>query len=308
MSAQRHAGERHPDAAALAEYRAGLAGGLRGRRLAAHVASCARCASVGDQLAAVSSTLASAPTPPLPDAVGRRITAALAAEAALRAEAAPTAAVVPETAAPEAGPTEAGVGPRPPRSPRRARGGRWLRPAVLVSVAAACVVLFGGLYVSNVVHFTARSPSSAAASGSEASPHSGAAAAPVPGAGNANKPFAGRVAGSAVKFAVTASGMRYEPATLAAQVRAELTAKSAGRTSPSPASAGMGSPNTSGAAPSASLSACVLNLTGHMRPSLVDRATYAGKPAYVIAVPDHVWVVGRDCTAVDPHLITSIRL
>jgi anti-sigma factor ChrR (cupin superfamily) len=86
MSGQRHSGERHPDTAALAEYRAGLTSGLRGKRLAAHVASCASCASVSDQLAAVSSALAAAPAPPLPDAVERRITAALATEAALSAE------------------------------------------------------------------------------------------------------------------------------------------------------------------------------------------------------------------------------
>jgi hypothetical protein len=304
MSAQRRQDERHPDAAALAEYRAGLAGGLRGRRLAAHVASCARCASVSDQLATVSSTLASAPTPPLPDAVARRITAALAAEAALRAEATPAAQATPaaasEAAASEAVPAEAAAGPRPPRPPRRARGGRWLRPAVLVSAAAACVVLFGGLYLLNVVRFSTGS-SSSAASGSESSPLSGAAAAPIPAAGHAKEPFASRAAGSAENavFAVTASGIRYEPATLAAQVRAEVAAKSAAHPSPSPGST----------APPTTLAACVLQLTGHhVRPSLVDRATYAGKPAYVIAVPDHAWVVGRDCTASDLHLITSIRL
>jgi hypothetical protein len=40
----------------------------------------------------------------------------------------------------------------------------------------------------------------------------------------------------------------------------------------------------------------------------VDSATYQGKPVYVIAVPDHVWVVAPDCTASDPHLIRSIGL
>lgn len=318
MSAQRHAGERntgerHPDAAALAEYREGLARGLRGRRLAAHVASCPRCASVSNQLAAVSSTLASAPTPELPDAVTRRITAALAAEAALRTEAAPaahaasTAAVGPEAAASEPVPTGATTGPRPPR---RARGRRWLRPAVLASAAAACVVLFGGLYLLNVVRFSAGSSSSSAASGSKSSPVSGAAAAPVPAAGNAGGPLGGRAAGTPLKtvFTITTTGIRYEPATLAAQVRAQLAANSAEHTQPSPGNAPLASPNTPGAVPSTTVTACVLHLTGQMRPSLVDRATYAGEPVYVIAVPDHVWVAGRDCTASDPHLIASIRL
>ncbi|MFY9774528.1 MAG: hypothetical protein WAK28_08150, partial [Trebonia sp.] len=74
--------QRHPDATALAEYKAGLTGGRRARRLAAHVASCASCASVNDQLAAVTTVLASAPEPAMPDAVESRIIAALATEAA----------------------------------------------------------------------------------------------------------------------------------------------------------------------------------------------------------------------------------
>jgi hypothetical protein len=367
MNAERHQDERHPDAAALAEYRAGLAGGVRGRRLAAHVASCAHCASVSDQLAAVSSTLASAPAPALPDAVERRITAALAAEAALRAETAGTpetarteaapaaepaaaaataaaatgavpAGAVPAGAVPAEGPpaaqsphrtvrrhlpgpkpsqrTRGTTGPRqaragasgPPRRARGIRGGRRFRPAVLVSsAAAACVVVvFGALFLVGAVRFPAGPPSSSAASGSASSPLSGGAAS-LPAAGNG--PLGSR-AGSALEpvFAITASGTRYEPATLAAQVRDQLAAKSSGHTSPAPGSARLASPGTSGAVPPATLAACVLHLTGRARPSLVDWATYAGKPAYVIAVPHHAWVVGPDCTTSDPHLIASIGL
>src|ERR1700745_3370330 len=80
-------GQWPPDAAALAEYREGLTGGRRARRLAAHVASCADCTSVNDQLAAVATVLASPPEPAMPDAVESRIMAALATEAALVTEA-----------------------------------------------------------------------------------------------------------------------------------------------------------------------------------------------------------------------------
>ena len=52
----------------------------------------------------------------------------------------------------------------------------------------------------------------------------------------------------------------------------------------------------------------VLHLTGQMRPSLVDRATYQGKPAYVIAVTNWAWVVGTGCTATNPELIASVGL
>jgi hypothetical protein len=324
MSGQRDPDERHPDAAALAEYQAGLTGGLRGKRLGAHIASCARCAAVSDQLTGVSSALASAPAPPLPDEVERRIAAALATEAAPLAEAAPT-------AEPAAGPRPSrgnGSGPSrgdasgpsrgdssgpsrgdasgPPRRARGVRGSRRLRPAVLVSsaAAAACLVVVGAVFLFGLVHFSSGSSSSSAASSAEA-PLSAQAASP------AGSPFGraaagGRAAGSAEKaaFTVTASGIRYEPATLATQVRAELAAEEVGRTPP-PASAHLNTPGT----PSyATLAACVLHLTDQDRPSLVDSATYQGKPVYVIAVPDHVWVVAPDCTASDPHLIRSIGL
>src|SRR5690242_21785517 len=83
--------QRHPDTEALAEYRAGLIGGLRRGRVAAHVAGCAQCASVSERLDAVGSMLASVPAPAVPDEVERRITAALAAEATARQSAAPLA-------------------------------------------------------------------------------------------------------------------------------------------------------------------------------------------------------------------------
>ena len=77
-------GQWHPGTEALAEYRAGLTGGFRRRRLAAHVAGCAQCASVIERLDAVGSVLASVPAPAVPDEVERRIAAALAAEATAR--------------------------------------------------------------------------------------------------------------------------------------------------------------------------------------------------------------------------------
>jgi hypothetical protein len=51
-----------------------------------------------------------------------------------------------------------------------------------------------------------------------------------------------------------------------------------------------------------------MHLIGNVVPSLVDRATYQGKQVYVIAVPSEAWVVGLDCTATHPDLITSVSL
>ena len=49
-------------------------------------------------------------------------------------------------------------------------------------------------------------------------------------------------------------------------------------------------------------------LTGGVEPTLVDRASYDGIPAYIIAVRSHVWVVRLGCTATDPQLITQAPL
>jgi hypothetical protein len=298
-------GQWHPDATALAEYKAGLTGGRRARRLAAHVASCASCASVNEQLAAVTTVLASAPEPAMPDAVESRIMAALATEAALvtetphDTEAAHGTAAKRVTALRPVGGDGGGSRRRPGgRSGRSGPGNRWLRPAVLVSAAAACLVLFGGVY--GIAHLSSGSSSSSAAS---------SAAAGTAAAGSESSPLAGAQApgshtrlelpasGQAAAFAVTASGTNYQSATLARQVRAQLArpAKTA-------------APPAAEAAPSAQLSACVLHLTGQMRPSLVDRATYQGKPAYVIAVTNWAWVVGTGCTASNPELIASVGL
>jgi hypothetical protein len=293
-------GQWHPDATALAEYRAGLTGGRWGwrpRRLAAHVARCADCESVNDQLAAVTTVLASAPEPVMPDAVESRIMAALATEAALvtkaphETEAAHVTAAKRDTAL---SPVGGGGGSRRPGGGRSGPGNRWLRPAVLASAAAACLVLFGGVY--GITHLSSGSSSSSAAGSAAGSAAAGSESSPLAGAqapGTRHEPVGSALAAA---FTVTASGTNYLPATLAPQVRAQL-ARSAKTALPA-----------AGAAPSAQLSACVLHLTGQLRPRLVDRATYQGKPAYVIAVTNRAWVVGTGCTASNPELIASVGL
>jgi len=297
-------GQWHPDAAALAEYRAGLTGGRRGwrpRRLAAHVASCADCASVNDQLAAVTTVLASAPEPAMPDAVESRIMAALATEASLVAEtpheteAAHATAAKRDTALRSVGGDGGGARRRPGgRSGRSGPGNRWLRPAVLASAAAACLVLFGGVY--GITHLSSGSSSSSAASSAAGSAAAGSESSPLAGPQAPGTRLEPADSAPVAAFTVTASGTNYLPATLALQVRAQL-ARSARTALPA-----------AEAAPSAQLSACVLHLTGQMRPRLVDRATYQGKPAYVIAVTNRAWVVGTGCTASNPELIASVGL
>jgi hypothetical protein len=312
-------GQRHPDPETLASLRAGLLGGLRGRRLAAHVARCARCAATGDELAAVSSLLASTPTPPLPESFEQRISAAIAAETAARALSASSS---EGTATGPAALSPAGADPgisgehararvpaeRPKAAWSRRRGPALrFRPAVAFVPLVLFVLAGFGYLLSTIGGQSSGSSSSQAVS--TASP-----SAAVPAAGEApNRPET---------FLVTASGLNYLPDTLGSQVRLEMTAQyssSAGQQamgsnasageSHSAFAAGSAASLPSGfAAPSSALSGCVLRVTGGVRPSLVDKATYQGQPVYVIAVPARAWVVERVCTASHPAIIKSVAL
>lgn len=309
-------GQWHPDAEALAKFQAGLTDDLaalqgmtpapparfRDRRLAAHVARCARCAATVEQLTEVSSVLASVPAPAMPDSVERRVTAALAAEAAARG-----------TGASEAG-APAGAAPRAAGARRR----RWRpRPVMMLVPAVACLLLAGfGYLLSSGTSPAARSTGSQAAA--PETPVRGGASSPGQGsAGKAISPSVGLAPAEGpgqAPFVVSSTGTSYQKATLAAQVRSQLASRSAAPApSASPPAAHTGAAGSqevpgSGPVPSRALVGCVLHVTGNVAPSLVDRATYQGKPAYVIAVPDRAWVVGPDCTASNSALITSISL
>ena len=160
---------------------------------------------------------------------------------------------------------------------------------------------------------TSSQPTSAAAGGDE--PQSASGRASLSPEHSADKPAASGRTG----FLVYSTGTAYESATLASQVRDQLAsfggpspttpANSASATAPAPsASASAASSSLGGAAPSPQLSGCVSAVTGGATPSLVDRASYDGIPAYIIAVPTEVWVVRRGCTAADTQLLTRMPL
>ena len=258
------------------------------------------------QLSEVAAYLASVPVPALPDAVESRISAALTAEAAAR----PRLPVpLPST---RAGPRATGAGPAGHRRPSdgRRRGDFLRRPAVNVGLLVVCLGLAGlgfalaqgsgqESFSSSVAAGPAAAPSptaanaagsSAAGSGASSASSAGSASGavePGPRASSASAPDAG-----SATFSVTASGTKYERATLAEQVRARVA----------------GSPASLGATSGAALRGCVLHLTGGVAPRLVDRATYQGEPAYVIASSTRVWVVGLGCTAAKTELVVSVAL
>ena len=107
-------------------------------------------------------------------------------------------------------------------------------------------------------------------------------------------------------FAVTMSGTKYTQATLAEQVRTRLAANGGQQTSEPKVPAA--SATSAGAGPSQALQGCVLHLTDGAVPRLVDRATYQGQAAYVIASSSHVWVVGPGCTEAKTELVASVPL
>jgi hypothetical protein len=248
------------------------------------------------RLSEVGAYLASVPVPALPDAVEARINAALAAEAAGSRPLgpAPAQARVRRHSLRQHGLRRHSGGGRPPRGFLR-------RPVVAVGSLVVCLLLAGlGFTLSRGSTPEPESSSSTAAGSGFAagSSSAGSRAAGAPGvvpAASASSSSPSRLgpqnAGSESSFLVTASGTRYQRATLTGQVHA----RSAGSTSV-------------GAPPSAALRGCVLHLTGGALPRLVDRATYQGEPSYVIASSTRVWVVGLGCTAAKTELIVSVAL
>ena len=156
-------------------------------------------------------------------------------------------------------------------------------------------------------------PASAAAGGDEPQPASGVAPE------SPDHAFAGQ-AGGPTRFLVYSTGTAYKQSTLASQVRGELAglgrgsattpgnSASASFPSASASASAASSSVTGGSVSSVALSGCVSRLTGGVVPSLVDKASYDGVPAYIVAVPTEVWVVGRGCTAADTQLITRAPL
>lgn len=289
---------RHPGTDELADFQAGLTSGPRGKRLAAHVAQCQACASVSDRIDAISTELAAMPPLTIPRQVERRITAALMAEASARDIAAAT----DGTAATDAAARQA----------ERAvaeHGRHWHEHlwSLRVPVFSRTLTVPLGAFVPAVVVLLL-AVAGYALTLSAAPPSHPAAAASGP---------AGR---GAAAFVVVVSGTDFQAATLGTQVRQELAAGPSGAGSAPVRSRsgaqsivpreGRPSAGTSGrdVTPSGSLVGCVMRVTGHREPAMVDRASYESRPVYVIAVADRAWVVPLNCTADHPSVIRSVDL
>ncbi len=223
--------------------------------------------------------------------------------------------------------------------PRRQRDVREVLGKFVIGPLAVCLlIVIVALGLSRAGSSSSSSSSSAASSGEvgAAAPNAAASSAPASssGFGKNNAAPGGQVtaapassaaapafsaaasaAASSPAFTVIQTGTSYQAATLAQQARTQVLAARARASAPASVPSASSSSTSSGAttsvsgsAPTTQLRACVLKVTGGVLPELVDRATYQGTPAYVIATSSRVWVVALGCTAARPQVIVSVPL
>jgi hypothetical protein len=317
---------RHVGAETLARYREG---DLRRRRLSqvrAHLAGCPRCAALDKDLARVTTLLASVPAPAMPPQVTDRIQAALAAEPALSPAGGRHVSGQPGHAG-QAG--HAGHAGQPQHTGQPQHAGRgWrlpaLRSALVVrgaAVAAAAVVIAGGVY--GTIQLTAGGQPGASLS----APGAAAGPARLPAA-SVGPSLSYVAAGKKAGFTPVSTGTDFQPRQLRSQVRSVLQPGSGNGGSPvnpapgvtpgpdaAPIAHGHGAASGQSFAglPVAVLQGCVTRIAGGSRVLLVDVSSYQGRPATVIvtAAPgggSRIWVAGPGCSRSDSDLIARSSL
>jgi hypothetical protein len=279
----------HPDSEVLAGFRAGLITGRDGDRISAHLAGCARCAGLCDQLAEVSALLAAVPAPALPDAVAQRLDSVLAAEAARR------------TYSERAVGDSAGNRASSPH-PRRHWDFRLVALRVLAPAAAVAVLAAGGYSLSRIGAGSTSSEATSSSAGPAVS-SAGVAAAPqagaLPSAGPSARHSMVPAFEAPVKFGVVTSQRDYLRATLRQQLEHELqlyprVLGNAQELAPGP------------------VQGCVLRVTGGAASlALVERARFQGQPAIVIVANgphDTAWVAAANCSSASDRILATTTL
>lgn len=296
----------HVSAEIMARYRQGDLNERRSSHISTHLARCGRCSALNQDLGGVTTLLASAQPPPMPEDLTARISGAIAAESARRA-AVPTAATAPATARHHRAPRR----PRLPHvTPKLALGG--------LAAAAAVVLVGGGLY--EVVGHSGSTASTSSAAAPSARRPAGKSV-----AGNGAMLPASPASGPALQYqrsgregSITpiATGTDFTEAGLASQVTAEVKKYGTGfaKTGPNATSPAHSAPASPAAVPGeqtgtfadiplASLRGCVNRIAAGSLVLLVDVARYAGAPATIIVTeaadtgPMQIWVVGTGCSA-----------
>jgi hypothetical protein len=312
----------HADPETLAAFREELLPRRRARQVAAHLAHCTRCAGLDARLADLPGLLASAPAPPMPDALAARIEAAIAGEAAARAATSTQGVAGTELAAAADGPAGAGTPARarvtagPDVADGATRGHRRRPPTrdrsrlalrIAAAAAAVAVVAGGGYGASRLFSSAGPQATASGAAGTGSVPR--AAPAEKHGTGRMNTalsggPQQGASSANGAQPGVVVSGTNYLPGRLRAQVEAALTQVHR----PAPTQTPFG-PQATGR-----IAGCVAHVTGGTRPLLVIHARYEGKPATIIVVPTiranvaRAVVVGPACSATVTDRLASTTL
>ena len=269
----------HPDTDVLADYLAGLVTGRRGATITAHLAGCARCVAVADELAGVSALLAAVPAPAMPDRVAHRLDTVLAAEVAHREESERARGVRPQE--------------RPARRRRTGSGGfRWMSPRVLAPAGAVvALVAAGGYFLSS--HGSPPQLQAAAASGSAA------AAQPAYGRAAQPKAVAGPAQGTSPlmvpdELPVVVSPVDFLPGSLTQQLQADLRVPVTARTT---------------RAASTTVKACVQRVAGRAVVLRIESAHYEGQPVTVVVTRagagDEVQLAGPGCSATSSQVLAT---
>jgi hypothetical protein len=203
-----------------------------------------------------------------------------------------------------------------------AQASGWVVVCCLVIAGFGFLVTHSSGSSSSSSSDTAAAPAAAPAASSFAgasAPHAASGGSQRENAGQ--EPTASASANVPTGFLYVTSGTAYQASTLATQVQGVLSEPAYGSvtppvnapsaTTPAAASASASAASSSvvgGYLPSARLAACVSRVTGGVTPRLVDKASYDGKPAYIIAVPSQVWVVGLGCTGAGTDVIARVPL
>ena len=295
----------HLDTDVLAEFRAGLITGRRGARITAHLGGCERCIALDQQLAGVSSLLASVPAPALPDGVAQRLDTVLAAEVAQRNAAGRTAArgeAAPADQAERAG----GDGTRESPAPRRPGGNRGFRLLALrvLAPAAAVVVLAAGGYGLTRINLGSSTGSAASTTAGGAVRSAPSVASGAESAGHVNAPAARPSKAAAVPRGIARAGFslvngqrNLTRANLAQQVRTELLVPPAARRTQTPPP---------------QLRGCVTKLADGHALELVESVRFEGRPATLIVAragaEDTAWITSPECSGTHSHVLATTTL
>ncbi|HEY1916854.1 MAG TPA: hypothetical protein VGH27_14890 [Streptosporangiaceae bacterium] len=299
----------HLDADTLAEYREGLLGRRRSARIRAHLAGCSQCSAADRDLAEVSTLLAAAPAPRMPDDLASRLQGVLATEAATRAAAPAPAQAQAQAQAQQDQHAADPDGHRRARTTRTPRQRRALTLRVASATAVVAVLAAVGIDLAHNSGGVSNGGTGASSGAAAAVPAHGSTAraagpdmAPNSTSGGSSFSLAGGI------VPVLHSGRNYQAASLATQAQAELGSYMARANSQPRSISGGTSQSVS------TLQGCVRRTTGGARPTLVDQARYQGQPAAVIVQAPaatragQVWVTGAGCSATHPDLLAHAAL